>query len=103
MNIMDYSILLGIESKLQIFTEEFSQIVSNAGRQNSLRRSTNEFERIKRHKLQSPDNMQTYHVSIIDIFQKWNMSKKAEQFAKCKIQRRCSPSKLSSVEPIFYK
>ena len=47
--------------------------------------------------------MQTYHVSIIDIFQLWNWDKKLEQFAKCSILRRCDPSVLSAVEPVFYK
>ena len=45
MNIMDYSLLLGIEGKLQVRTEEYSQLISNAGRKNSFRRGTNEFER----------------------------------------------------------
>ena len=72
MNIMDYSILLGIESKLQIYTEDYSQIVSNAGRKNSVYKSKNELRRFKRHRLVSPDSMKNYHVSIIDIFQKWN-------------------------------
>ena len=47
--------------------------------------------------------MQTYHVSIIDIFQLWNLDKKVEQFAKCTILRRCDPAVLSAVEPVFYK
>jgi len=47
--------------------------------------------------------MQTYHVSIIDIFQLWNFEKKGEQFLKCQVMRRCDPSVLSAVEPIFYK
>ena len=36
-NIMDYSVLLGIESKLQIHTEAYAQIVSNAGQKRSFR------------------------------------------------------------------
>ena len=101
MNIMDYSILLGIESKLQINTEEYAHVVANAGRKRSM--ITSDLERFKRHRLQSPKGTSTYHVSIIDIFQLWNWDKKLEQFAKCKILRRCDPSVLSSVEPDFYR
>lgn len=65
-NIMDYSLLLGIESKLQISTETNEHTVINAGRKGSVR-STAELQRFKRHRFISPDEMQTYHVSIIDF------------------------------------
>ena len=77
MNIMDYSLLLGIESKFQINTEHSEHTVVNAGRKVSIR-STAELQRFKRHRFASPDNMQTYHISIIDFLQLWNFSKKSE-------------------------
>lgn len=77
LNIMDYSILLGIESKIQVNTENFEHTVINAGRKGSIR-NTHELARFKRHRFSSPDDMQTYHVSIIDFLQAWNFSKKAE-------------------------
>ena len=66
LNIMDYSILLGVESKLQINTEQRDITVANAGRKQSVR-STGELERFRRHRFTSPDGLQTYHVSIIDF------------------------------------
>ena len=65
-NIMDYSLLLGIESKLQINTENSEHTVINAGRKASVR-STAELQRFKRHRFTSPDEMSTYHISIIDF------------------------------------
>ena len=56
LNIMDYSILLGIESKLQINTEQRDITVANAGRKQSLR-STGELERFRRHRFTSPDGL----------------------------------------------
>ena len=54
LNIMDYSLLLGIESKLQINTENNEHTVINAGRKASVR-STAELQRFKRHRFTSPD------------------------------------------------
>jgi len=51
LNIMDYSILLGIESKLHINTSEYTQIVSNAGKRSSTKQRTSELERFKRVRL----------------------------------------------------
>jgi len=76
-NIMDYSLLLGIESKLQVNTENSEHTVVNAGRKVSVR-STAELQRFKRHRFASLDGMQTYHVSIIDFLQLWNCNKKSE-------------------------
>lgn len=76
-NIMDYSILLGIESKLMVKTENIEHTVINAGQRISVR-PTAELQRFKRHRFASPDGMQTYHVSIIDFLQLWNCNKKAE-------------------------
>ena len=67
MNIMDYSILLGVESKFQINTENVEHTVVNAGRRVSMMRSGDELARFKRHRFASPDGMQSYHVSIIDF------------------------------------
>ena len=99
--IMDYSILLGIESKVQINSENFEHTVINAGRKQSVR-STAELQRFKRHRFVSPEGMQTYHVSIIDFLQLWNCQKKAEQFAKTTILR-ANKKQLSAVEPAFYR
>ena len=75
--IMDYSILIGIESKVQVNTENFEHTVINAGRKASVR-TTVELKRFKRHRYTSPDRMQTYHLSIIDFLQMWNCNKKSE-------------------------
>lgn len=79
LNIMDYSILLGIESKVFVNTENNDFI---AGRRLSTIRPTGELERFKRHRFTSPDGLQTYHVSIIDFLQLWNCNKRSEQFIK---------------------
>ena len=86
LNIMDYSILLGIESKVQINTENVEHTVVNAGRRGSVRDGS-ELVRFKRHRFTSPDCMQTYHVSIIDFLQLWNCNKKSEQFVKTNFLR----------------
>lgn len=101
LNIMDYSLLLGIESRLQISSEWSEHTVVNAGRALS-QQSTAELERFKRHRFTSADCMQTYHVSIIDFLQLWNCKKRAEQLAKVTIMR-ADKKKLSAVEPEFYK
>ena len=101
LNIMDYSLLLGIESKLQINTEDREHTVVNAGRKVSVR-TTAELKRFKRHRFTSCDKMQTYHISIIDFLQLWNCNKKSEQFAKTMILR-ADKKKLSAVEPDFYR
>ena len=100
-NIMDYSLLLGIESKLQINTENSEHTVINAGRKASVR-STAELQRFKRHRFTSPDEMSTYHISIIDFLQLWNCNKKSEQWLKTNFLR-ADKKKLSAVEPKFYK
>lgn len=76
-SIMDYSILLGIESKVQVDTEYRSHTFSNANRKGSVR-TTTELTRFRRHRFTSPDGLHTYHVSIIDFLQLWNFGKKAE-------------------------
>ena len=86
LGIMDYSILLGIESKLQINTEEQEHTVINAGARTSVR-TPNDLLRFKRHRFTSPDGMQTYHVSIIDFLQKWNHGKRCEKFMKINFLR----------------
>ena len=53
-NIMDYSILLGIESKVQVDTEYRSHTFTNANRKASVR-CTTELTRFKRHRFTSPD------------------------------------------------
>jgi hypothetical protein len=79
LNIMDYSILLGIESKVQINTEELKHtILSSERRASAAMRSTAELSRFKRHRFTSPDGLHTYHVSIIDFLQLWNCGKRSE-------------------------
>ena len=65
--IMDYSILLGIESKVLVDVGNFDHKVKNAGRKNSRASSTAELTRFKRHRFISPDGLQTYHISMIDF------------------------------------
>ncbi len=65
-NIMDYSILLGIESKVMINTEVGEFTACARGHSRSVR-ETAELERFKRHRFTSPDGLWTYHVSVIDF------------------------------------
>ena len=81
LNIMDYSILLGIESKVQVNTEFENRTCGEQQRKLSVR-TTAELARFKRHRFTSPDGLATYHISIIDFLQMWNFGKKSEQFAK---------------------
>ena len=67
-NIMDYSVLLGIESKVQVDTEYRSRTFSDATRKGTMFSGT-ELARFKRHRFTSPDGNQTYHLSIIDFLQ----------------------------------
>ena len=101
LHIMDYSILLGIESKVQVNTESYEQTVANAGRKASIK-STTELARFKRHRFSSPDSLQTYHVSIIDFLQLWNQGKRLERFAKMNCLR-VKGDHLSAMEPVCYK
>ena len=100
LHIMDYSILLGIESKVQINTGATERSASIMPKSHF--KTTAELQRFKRHRFTSPDGLQTYHVSIIDFLQLWNCGKKGEQFAKVRILR-ANKKQLSAVEPEFYK
>ena len=100
-NIMDYSLLLGIESKVQVNTETFNRTVGEEKRKFSVR-TTAELARFKRHRFVSPDNLQTYHISLIDFLQLWNFNKKGEQFLKVNF-KRANRKELSAVEPKQYK
>ena len=88
---MDYSLLLGIESRVKVLNEEGSKTV--ASKKSSLKRMSTtsiELERFKRHRLYSPDGAWSYHVSIIDFLQLWNLKKKGEQIGKSRILKKCS-------------
>ena len=101
---MDYSLLLGIESRVKVLNEEGSRTVQK--KKSSLKRMSTtsiELERFKRHRLYSPDGAWSYHVSIIDFLQLWNFGKKFEQFGKSRILKKCAIKDLSSVEPVFYR
>jgi len=86
LNIMDYSILLGIESKVKVNTESSDFVIGRDARKMTVR-STGELQRFKRHRFTSPDGLQTYHVSIIDFLQLWNCNKRSEQWVKTKLLR----------------
>ena len=98
---MDYSLLLGIEAKVQVNSEHFDTVINGERRKLSIR-SSQELQRFKRHRFTSPDGTQTYYVSIIDFLQLWNCSKRAEQFAKTTFLR-ANKAKLSAIEPNEYK
>ena len=76
LQIMDYSILLGIESKVQINTGASERSASIMPKSHF--KTTSELARFKRHRFTSPDGLHTYHVSIIDFLQLWNCGKKGE-------------------------
>ena len=65
--IMDYSILLGIETKVLVDVGNFDHKIRNGGRKNSRASSTAELARFKRHRYLSTDGLHTYHISIIDF------------------------------------
>lgn len=97
---MDYSFLLGIESKFKVHMSAQStkrvRAISVGSQASSI-----ELKRFKRHRFTSIDGTQNYHVSIIDFLQSWNFSKKSEQFAKTKILR-ADKAKVSAIEPKAY-
>ena len=98
-NIMDYSILLGIENRFHVSDDAgFEQ--SASGRKQSLRsiQPESELKRFKRHVFTSPDGNQTFYFSIIDFLQEWNCIKNTEKFLKTKF-KGANPNELSSVEP----
>lgn len=81
LNIMDYSLLLGIESQLKVGNEEFEANVQEVEEFTFLRSNTkrnDREQRFLRHKFQSPDEISIYHISIIDYLQAWNANKKME-------------------------
>ena len=82
-------------------TEYLSHAFINANRKGSVR-SGAELARFKRHRFTSPDGNQTYHLSLIDFLQMWNLKKQAEQFVKVHFLR-ANKKLLSAVEPQFYK
>lgn len=102
LKIMDYSLLLGIESKFTVQMSELSSI-RTAGRTASISSmvSSVELKRFKRHRFTSSDGTLTYHISIIDFLQLWNLNKKSEQFAKTTFLR-AEKAKLSAIEPQAY-
>ena len=57
---------------------------------------------LRRHRFVSPDGFETYHISIIDYLQLWNLNKKAERFLKTKFLKK-NGDDLSAVEPIYYQ
>ena len=56
----------------------------------------------ERHRFSSWDNKYTYHISVIDYLQLWNLNKKGEQFLKTKFLA-AQVDLLSAVEPLFYQ
>lgn len=98
-NIMDYSLLLGIENKYFV-ADDLGIVQAASGRKQTKRSKLppSELKRIARHIYHSPDQNQTFHVSIIDFLQQWNCNKKTENFLKTKF-KGANPSKLSAIEP----
>jgi hypothetical protein len=45
--------------------------------------------------------METYHISVIDYLQLWNLNKKTERFLKTVFLGK-KGDELSAVEPVFY-
>jgi len=101
---MDYSMLLGVESKVQV------QVVTRKGSsfafdtsvvESDLEGNNEEPARFNRHRFHRSDENQTYHISVIDYLQAWNTNKKMEQFLKVNF-RRANKAKLSAIEPVGY-
>jgi hypothetical protein len=61
-NIMDYSLLLGIEKQSSVLHRQNSRPIEHR------RGTTNKMDAscLHRHRFVSPDNCETYHISIID-------------------------------------
>ncbi len=57
---------------------------------------------LRRHKFVSTDSMETYHISVIDYLQLWNLNKKTERFLKTVFLGK-KGDELSAVEPVFYQ
>lgn len=91
LNIMDYSLLLGIEKK-----QAQAQNVRDRYRDRLFRELVDrnaqldqpDANALSRHQFCSPDLQYVYHVSIIDYLQLWNLNKKAERFAKTKLLKK---------------
>ena len=112
LNIMDYSLLVGIERRPAGHQTTPSHgsyggglsVKSGGGFH---RMTTSNFNNIdqsshKRHRFNSPDNLETYHISMIDYLQQWNFTKKGERFMKTKFLGKKGPE-LSASEPVFYQ
>ena len=54
---------------------------------------------LEKHKFE--EGTRTYHISIIDYLQEWNLNKKAERFVKTQWLRK-DPDWISAVEPNLY-
>merc|ERR1711957_212709 len=121
-NIMDYSLLLIIEtnpewlkmkegrkmSKLQDInaSEKASLIISEKSKSNvsSKRQLVQDFNDNKagtRHKYISNDGHYIYHMAIIDYLQGWDLEKKGEAFLKVWI-KQAKADKISACEPRQY-
>jgi len=103
LNIMDYSLLIGIEKRPpghpQTPATGFNRQQSAAlGAKSVLIDNSSNM----RHRFNSPDNMWTYHISVIDYLQQWNMNKKSERFLKTTFLG-AKGEELSASEPIFYQ
>jgi hypothetical protein len=106
-NLMDYSLLLGIE------TEDRSD--GSMGRRETIRLqkmlknqdgSKKDFSNIdigevfaENHRFKHENKL--FHVSIIDYLQEWNLGKKSERFVKTTLLNK-KGKQLSAMEPIGY-
>ena len=123
-NLMDYSLLLGIEKskvkqpnaslqfaldeedkshlvKASILLKNFSSITRHIDS-----RAKNPFEEVDIGELfaeshRFKNGRKIFHISIIDYLQEWNLSKKSERLAKTLLMKK-DGDKLSAIEPNAY-
>ena len=89
---MDYSLLLAIEkNKLAKRTSNIQEDLN-----------TETIPTSGRYTRQSSDEKFTYHLSLIDFLQDWNLKKRMERFAKTKLRNK-DPAGLSAIEPSAYQ
>ena len=111
-NLMDYSLLLGIETE---YSHESSQPVRRVRKESvrlkSLVHSNKEHKNKHLHDIDIGEvfaenhrfkhGHKVFHVSIIDYLQEWNFSKKSERVAKTLLLNK-DGAKLSAIEPNQY-
>ena len=56
------------------------------------------FNNAQRHRIESADEQEVFHIAVIDYLQEWNLSKKLERFAKCTLKGK-DREQVSAVPP----